>query len=170
MSVLPIRLWGDPCLREVARPVDTITDEIRTLAQDMADTMYDAPGRGLAAPQVGVSLRMFVMDCQWKDTGEKNPLVVIDPVLSDPEDEMASNEEGCLSIPGVPVLVERPAAVTMRWRTLDGSVVARRLTGFEAICAQHEFDHLEGVMIPDRVDAQTRAAIEGPLAAIGPGA
>ncbi len=166
MTVLPIRMWGDPCLRDVAVPVDTITDDIRALARDMADTMYAANGRGLAAPQIGQSLRMFVMDCQWKETGEHQPLYVIDPVISDLSEDRIAREEGCLSIPEVPLIVERPAAVTMRWRNLDGDIVARRLTGFEATCAQHEFDHLDGILIPDHADPDIRAEIEGALASI----
>ncbi len=166
MSRLPIRLWGDPVLRSKAQPVGEITEEIRTLAADMAETMYDAPGRGLAAPQVGVSLRMFVMDCHWKDDGERAPVVVIDPEILDASEETAMHEEGCLSIPDVPVEVTRPAEITMRWRGLDGAVTEQRLTGMEAICAQHEFDHLEGRLIPDVLETDARAKAETVLAAL----
>ncbi|MAQ84611.1 MAG: peptide deformylase [Maritimibacter sp.] len=166
MSRLPIRLWGDPVLRGIARPVGEITDEIRTLAADLAETMYDAPGRGLAAPQVGVPLRMFVMDCHWKDDGERDPVVVIDPEILDASDETATHEEGCLSIPDVPVSVTRPAEITLRWRGLDGVPTEQRLSGMEAICAQHEFDHLDGKLIPDVLDPDARAEADAVLAAL----
>ena len=167
MSVLPIRIWGDPVLRQVAAPV-VVDDAVRQLAADMIDTMYDAPGRGLAAPQVGVGLRLFVMDCLWKDGAARAPLVVINPVLSDPSAEVAPFTEGCLSIPDIPAEVTRPAEVTMRWETLTGEIIARRLTGFESVCAQHENDHLDGIMIPDRLSDTGRAEIADRLAALGP--
>ncbi len=163
MSLLPILLWGDARLTEVARPVGGITPEVRRLAEDMAETMYAAPGRGLAAPQVGVGLRLFVMDCDWKETGERLPLVLVDPVIVASSEETAVHEEGCLSIPDVPVQVTRPAAVTMRWRDLEGATVERRFEGMQAVCAQHEYDHLDGILIPDRVQGPARAALEPAL-------
>jgi peptide deformylase len=166
MSLLPILLWGDPRLTEVARPVGEITPEVRQLAEDMLETMYAAPGRGLAAPQVGAGLRLFVMDCGWKDDGERLPLVLVDPEIVAASEETAVHEEGCLSIPGVPVEVARPAAVTMRWRDLDGVVRERRFEGIEAVCAQHEQDHLDGVLIPDRAEGAARAALEPALRAL----
>jgi len=165
MSILPIRIYGDPVLRQVAVPV-VVDDAVRVLAADMAETMYDAPGRGLAAPQVGVGLRMFVMDCHWKDGADRAPWVVINPVMSDPSDVVAPFVEGCLSIPDIPAEVTRPTEVTMQWENLDGEVFVKRLKGFEATCAQHEFDHLDGVMIPDRLDEAGLAAIADRLAAL----
>ncbi len=140
-----------------------ITGEVRDLAWDMVDTMYDAPGRGLAAPQVGVGLRMFVMDCHWKDGFARSPDIVIDPEIVWRSEETATHQEGCLSIPGVPAEIERPAAVTMRWITLDGTPEERQLDGFEAVCAQHEFDHLDGIMIPDRMREEDREDAEDAL-------
>ncbi|MDF0600853.1 peptide deformylase [Psychromarinibacter sp. C21-152] len=166
MSRLPILVWGDPRLRAVARPVGEITPEVRDLAWDMVDTMYDAPGRGLAAPQVGVGLRMFVMDCHWKDGVARAPDIVIDPEILWRSEETAVHQEGCLSIPGVPAEIERPAEVTMRWTTLDGFREERQLDGFEAVCAQHEFDHLDGIMIPDRMSEEDRVATEAELRAL----
>jgi len=165
MAVLPIRLWGDPCLRRIAEPV-VVDDAVRQLAADMIDTMYDAPGRGLAAPQVGVNLRMFVMDAHWKDGDDREPWVVINPVLSDASDTVAPYVEGCLSIPDVPVDVLRPVEVTMNWQGLEGDMFAKRLKGFEATCAQHEFDHLQGVLIPDHLNADGRAEIAEALATL----
>ena len=165
MSVLPIRIWGDPCLRQVAVSV-VVGDIVRQLAADMIDTMYAAPGRGLAAPQVGVGLRMFVMDAHWKDGKERDPLVVLNPQLSHLSGECAPYIEGCLSLPGILAEVMRPVAVTMQWEDLDGAHHARRLTGFEATCAQHEIDHLDGIMIPDRIDDTGRTKISDQLAVL----
>lgn len=166
MSLRTILLWGDPRLRETARPVGEITPALRSLVEDMIDTMYAAPGRGLAAPQVGEGLRLFVMDAHWKDGAPRAPLVAIDPEILDPSAELVEREEGCLSIPGLPMPVARPAEVTLRWTGLDGVRRARRLTGFEAACAQHEFDHLEGVLIPDRTRPEVRARLDAELKAL----
>ncbi|MCG6902701.1 MAG: peptide deformylase [Rhodobacter sp.] len=163
MSVLPILVYGDARLRQVAQPV-VVDDKVRALAADMIETMYDAPGRGLAAPQVGVSLRMFVMDCHWKDGAGRDPLVVVNPVLSDPSEDVKPFTEGCLSIPGVLVEVTRPAQVTLRWENLDGEVFARRLCDFEAVCAQHEYDHLDGVLNTDYLSDAARAEVADRLA------
>nr|WP_216665593.1 peptide deformylase [Pseudoruegeria sp. HB172150] len=160
---MPVLVYGDERLKQVARPVGEITDEIRRLAADMAETMYDAPGRGLAAPQVGVGLRLFVMDCHWKDGAERDPVVVIDPEIVWESEERATGEEGCLSIPGLPMDVRRPAEIRLLWRTLDGETVERHLTGPEARCAQHEYDHLDGVLITDRVPHLRLAALEPQL-------
>lgn len=165
MSVLPILIYGDPRLRQVATPV-VVNDSVRQLAADMVETMYAAPGRGLAAPQVGAGLRMFVMDCHWKDGAEPAPVVVVNPQLSDPSAELVPFAEGCLSIPEILVEVTRPAEITMRWQTLDGDIFMRRLSGFEAVCAQHEYDHLDGILNTDRVSTAKRAEIADQLAAL----
>ena len=165
MSVLPILIYGDARLREVAVPV-VVDASVRQLAADMVETMYDAPGRGLAAPQVGVGIRMFVMDCQWKDGAERAPLVILNPEMSDPSPETAIRSEGCLSIPDIVVEVERPAEISMRWWTLEGEMIARRLHGFEAVCAQHEYDHLDGVLNTDRVSDDARQDIAMQLQAL----
>lgn len=152
MAVLPIVTHPDARLRALCAPVGAVDDETRRLAADMLDTMYAAPGRGLAAPQVGVLRRLFVMDPGWRD-GAPEPLVCIDPEIADPSEETATSTESCLSIPGEPRAVTRPAAVTLRWTDLDGVRHARRLTGFAAVVAQHEADHLDGVLILDRAGA-----------------
>lgn len=166
MSVLAIRTLGDPVLRCRASEVGEITDEIRTLAADMIETMYDAPGRGLAAPQVGRSLRLFVMDALWKDGTDRAPLVAINPRIVASSAGMRIFDEGCLSIPGITVPVERPARVTLGWTDLDGMAQQGALEGIEAVCAQHEYNHLEGVLNIDRLSDAARADIADRLAAL----
>lgn len=158
MSLRPILTWPDARLSAVCAPVDALTDDIRTLAADMLETMYDAPGRGLAAPQVGVLSRLFVMDATWKE-GTRSPLVCINPVIVAQSDETAIGSEGCLSIPGLSARVSRPTSVRMQWSDLDGVHHDQALTGFAALCAQHELDHLDGIVTLDRVDADQRAAL-----------
>lgn len=158
MSVLPILRWPDPCLAQVCARAE-ITDELRALAADMFDTIYAAPGRGLAAPQVGRPIRLFVMDCGWKD-GTPDPTVMVNPERVAASDAVETRDEGCLSIPGVTARVTRPAEVTMRWTDLDGASCERRLGGFAATCAQHELDHLDGIVTFDRVDPATRATLK----------
>ena len=147
--VLPIVMHPDPRLREVCEPVGAPDETARALARDMLATMYAAPGRGLAAPQVGEMRRMLVMDVRWKEA-DPSPIVMIDPVVEDASERRVAGEEACLSIPGEPREVERPAEVTVAWTDLDGARLVRRLTGAEARCAQHEIDHLDGVLILDR--------------------
>jgi peptide deformylase len=159
VTVRRIVLWPDPVLMRRADPVGTIDDAVRTLAADMLDTMYAAPGRGLAAPQVGVSRRLFVMDVSWK-TGEPDPIVCIDPEIVETGGDLLRNEEGCLSIPGLLVPVVRPGWIVMRWTELDGARVEAELSGFAAICAQHEYDHLDGIVTFDRTDPDLRAGFE----------
>ena len=156
MSLREILRWPDPRLAETCAPVEAITPEIETLARDMLETMYDAPGRGLAAPQVGAMVRMFVMDTGWKE-GKPDPLVFINPMLQEVSEERAEAEEGCLSIPGVLATVSRPAQVQMVWTGLNGGRYVQSFTGFAAACAQHELDHLDGVITFDHLDAETRA-------------
>lgn len=148
MAILPIVTHPDARLRAVCAPLGAVDEGVRRLAADMLETMYAAPGRGLAAPQVGVLRRLFVMDPGWKD-GVPEPLVCIDPEIADPSSETATRTEGCLSIPDHPVAVTRPAEVTLRWTGLDGVRQERRLTGLAATVAQHEADHLDGRLILD---------------------
>ncbi|KIC51979.1 peptide deformylase [Tateyamaria sp. ANG-S1] len=158
MSVRPILTWPDARLEAVCAPVEAITPEVRALAEDMLETMYAAPGRGLAAPQVGELVRLFVMDVTWKE-GARSPVVCINPDAIERGVEVASADEGCLSIPGVTAHVTRPTSVRMVWTDLDGVVHDEWLTGFAALCAQHELDHLDGVVTLDRVDDAQRDAI-----------
>jgi peptide deformylase len=158
MAVLPILRWPDARLTTVCAPV---SGDVAGLAGDLLDTMYAAPGRGLAAPQVGVLLRVFVMDAGWR-AGAPAPEVCINPEVLWQSAERASGAEGCLSIPGPAPEVVRATAVRLAWTDLAGARQERLLTGFEAICAQHEIDHLDGILMLDRLGAAARdAAIAG---------
>ncbi|NNK16651.1 MAG: peptide deformylase [Sulfitobacter sp.] len=158
MSVLPILKWPDPRLAEICAPIQEITPEIETLASDMLETMYDAPGRGLAGPQVGVMQRIFVMDAGWKE-GKSDPIVCINPMLQEVSEKRATNTEGCLSIPGVSAEVSRPAQVQMVWTGLNGGRYVQSFDGFAAACVQHELDHLDGVVTFDHLKEADRLAL-----------
>jgi peptide deformylase len=158
MAVLAVRLWPDPVLSRVAGPVTDLA-AAQVLAADMLDTMYHAQGRGLAAPQVGVSLRVFVMDATWKE-GTLAPQVFVNPVILSRSDDVAVGPEGCLSIPGITTDIPRATAIRLRWTDLDGASYEAGLTGFHAICAQHEIDHLDGTVTLDRLSPEARAMAE----------
>lgn len=158
MSVRPILTWPDGGLSAMCMPIEAITDDIRVLAADMLETMYSAPGRGLAAPQVGVLKRLFVMDTTWKE-GTATPVICINPEIISRGSQETTSAEGCLSIPGVTAHVTRPADVRMVWTDLSGHVHEEDLSGFAALCAQHELDHLDGILTLDRVDDAQRADI-----------
>lgn len=140
MSLLPIRRWPDPILSQPCALVEDPGAQ-GTLAQDMLETMYAAPGRGLAAPQVGQLLRLFVMDVTWKE-GQAAPVICINPEIVDRAAEEATGPEGCLSIPGVTAQVARALWIDLRWMTPDGLTHTARLDGAAAIIAQHEIDRL----------------------------
>ena len=159
MAVLPILKWPDPRLSQTCDHVGH--EDMRPLIADMFDTMYAAPGRGLAAPQVGVMKRLFVMDTTWKE-GEKTPLVMIDPVVMAYERVAVTMDEACLSIPGVSVPVERFKAVTMQWTDETGDIHMGDFDGAEARVILHEFDHLNGVVHFDRIPPELRAELEPP--------
>lgn len=148
MAKRPILVLPDPRLRAVADPIDQIDDSIKQLAKDMLDTMYDAPGIGLAAPQIGELWRIVVMDLAKEDE-KPDPIVMINPEILKFSDEMVVTEEGCLSIPELYYEVERPAEVTVRYTDLEGQMVERAATDRLAICIQHELDHLDGVLYID---------------------
>ena len=158
MSVLDIVLWPDARLTETCVQVEEITEEIRTLAQDMLDTMYAAKRRGLAASQVGSLHRLFVMDIGWKE-GKSDPLVCINPILQEIGEERAVLEEGCLSIPGVLAEVNRPSQVQMVWSSPEGGRYVQSFDGFGAACVQHEIDHLDGIVTFDHLDSNTRGSL-----------
>jgi len=149
MSVLEIVKWPDARLTQMCQPVGIITPELVTLMADMFDTMYDAPGRGLAAPQVGRTERIFVFDAGWKE-GAPTPVACVNPQIVALSEDRKTGEEGCLSIPNVPMDIERAAEVTLRWTDLEG-MHERTFTGAEAVIVQHEYDHLDGIVIYDRV-------------------
>jgi peptide deformylase len=143
-----IIILPDKQLRLISKPVETITPEIRTLVDDMFQTMYDAPGIGLAAIQVAVPLRLITMDLSKKE-GEKEPRVFINPEILASSDELSVYEEGCLSIPEYYEEVERPASVRIRYLDLDGKLQEEDADGLFATCIQHEIDHLNGVLFVD---------------------
>lgn len=159
MSLRAVLRCPDPRLAQVCAPVEQITDDVRQLAADMLETMYAAPGRGLAGPQVGAMLRIFVMDTEWK-SGPAAPRVILNPVVVPHGPETAIRAEGCLSLPGIEAEVTRPATVHMRWTDLDGAAQEAIFTGFAAACVQHEADHLDGIVTLDRIDPATRSRLE----------
>jgi len=155
----PIILHPDPRLKKPCAPVDDLSDELRALADDMLETMYDAPGIGLAAPQVGVLNRLIVLDCV-KDEGEApRPMVMFNPEVVAASDAMKTYEEGCLSIPEHFAEVTRPAAVDVRWIDRDGSERQETLEGLWATCVQHEIDHLNGKLFIDYLGPMKRQMI-----------
>ena len=159
MSVLPIIRWPDSRLSTPCKPVGEPDESLRRLAADMLETMYAAPGRGLAGPQVGVMRRIFVMDAAWKE-GKPDPMVFLDPRITWTSFETRVGGEGCLSIPGIVAEVERAAEIELSWHDLDGVHRTRRFGGFAAICIQHEADHLDGRVTFDRLAPDARAALE----------
>ncbi len=159
MTIRSILLHPDPRLKKVTAPVARVTPELEALAADMLATMYDAPGIGLAAPQVGDMSRMFVMDAQRDPQAEPQPMVLINPEITWESDEQNVYEEGCLSIPDHYAEVTRPAEVKIRWLGLDGKTHEREFDGLWATCAQHEIDHLDGVLFIDHISAMRRQMI-----------
>ena len=153
MTIRRILIYPEDCLKQVAKPVKVFDDPaLHELVQDMLDTMYDAPGVGLAAPQVGVSLRVAVTDVDWRSEeaeGTRNHKVWINPEFLWKSEETDMNEEGCLSLPEIYGDVERPNAVRLRWYDLNGKKHEEDFTGFQAVALQHEFDHLDGKVFID---------------------
>ena len=152
-----ILIHPDPRLKKVCDPVAEITAEVTALANDMLETMYDAPGIGLAAPQIGVMKRALVMDC-IKD-GPPEPMVLINPAVIWSSEDVATYEEGCLSIPDQYAEVKRPAEVQVRWLGLDGVEHERQFAGLWATCVQHEIDHLDGKLFIDYLGPLKRQMI-----------
>ena len=148
----------DSKLRLVSGPVGPVTEEVRTLAADMLETMYDAPGIGLAAIQVGVPKRLVVVDLA-KKVEERQPMVMLDPEVTWVSEETRTHEEGCLSIPDYYEEVERPDRIRYRYRTLDGETVDAETDGILATCLQHEIDHLNGVMFIDHLSRLKRSRV-----------
>ncbi|MEO8685798.1 MAG: peptide deformylase [Devosia sp.] len=148
MAIRPILVLPDARLRAVADPIDAVDADIKALAKDMLDTMYDAPGIGLAAPQIGVMKRIVVMDLA-KEGEKPEPMVLINPEITKFSDVVQTTEEGCLSIPELYYDVERPDAVTVKYTDLDGNEVIKDAEGKLAVCIQHELDHLDGVLYID---------------------
>src|SRR5579871_4340762 len=158
MALRDILILPDKRLRSVSKPVTEISDEMRTLVADMFETMYKAPGIGLAAIQVGVPVRIVVMDLSKKE-GEHEPRVFVNPELVSPSEEKSTYEEGCLSIPDVHEDVERPARVKVKYLDLDGKPHEEEAEGLFATCIQHEVDHLNGVLFIDHISKLKRDRI-----------
>ena len=175
MAIREILEVPDPRLKVVSKPVEKFDDELKTLVADMFETMYDAPGIGLAAIQVGVPLRVLVIDLQPDDPDAEpevctahgdeahthqpikhEPRVFINPEILDPSEERTLYNEGCLSVPEIYAEVERAATIRARWQDLDGTVHEETMDGLLAICLQHEMDHLEGVLFIDRLSRLKR--------------
>ena len=159
MALLDILIHPDPRLKKPATPVRKVTFAVRTLAADMLQTMYDAPGIGLAAPQVGVLQRLIVLDCVKEEGAPPRPLTMLNPEVTWVSDAMSVYEEGCLSIPEQYGDVERPAAVEVRWYDLEMAEQCERFTGLWATCVQHEIDHLDGKLFIDYLKPLRRQLI-----------
>ncbi len=159
MSLRNILIHPDPRLKKTCDPIARITPEIETLAADMLATMYDAPGVGLAAPQVGVLSRLYVMDCNKDPEADPAPIVMINPEITWRSEALNTYEEGCLSIPDQYAEVTRPAEVRIAWLGLDGKTQEREFDGLWATCAQHEIDHLDGKLFIDYLSAMKRQMI-----------
>jgi len=155
MTIKPLIILPDPILRQVSDPVERIDDAVRAFADDMLETMYDAPGIGLAAIQVGVPRRMLVIDLAKEDE-PKNPLVFINPQILSTSDEPSLYEEGCLSIPEYYAEVERPTSLTVRYQDVNGKTQELAADGLLATCLQHEIDHLNGVLFIDHISKLKR--------------
>ena len=155
MSLREIITLPDKRLRLVSKPVKAITDEVRKLVEDMFETMYDAPGIGLAAIQIGQPLRVVTLDLAKKDE-PPDPKVLINPEIVAASEDKSTHEEGCLSIPEFYEEVERPAAVTVSYLDLNGEPRQVEATGLLATCIQHEIDHLNGVLFIDHISKLKR--------------
>ncbi len=176
MAILPIIETPDARLKQISKPVDNFDDQLKILVADMFETMYDAPGIGLAAIQVGIPLRVVVIDLQPEDPDaepevctshgghahthqphKKEPRVFINPEVLDPSEELSVYQEGCLSVPDIYADVERPARIRLRWQDVDGKVHEEEMDDLLATCIQHEIDHLEGILFIDHLSRLKRS-------------
>ena len=168
MAILPIIETPDPLLRQKSTPVEEVTDDIRSLIDDMFETMYAAPGIGLAAIQVGVPKRLLVIDLQEEEDEEGRPIrqpqVFINPEILEESDHLVPYNEGCLSVPEMYAEVDRPDRIRARWLDRDGVSHEQELTGLLSVCLQHEMDHLEGILFIDHLSRLKREMILKKLA------
>jgi peptide deformylase len=156
MALREVLQFPDKRLRRVSLPIAQVTDEIRALARDMCEVMYDEPGIGLAAPQVGEAVRLIVVDTHWtEEDAERHPLVLVNPEIVEREGKITWNE-GCLSVPDFTAEVERAARVKLRARDLDDKLVEIDAEELQAVCFQHEIDHLDGILFIDRISRLKR--------------
>ncbi len=157
MALREVLQFPDPRLKQKAQPLEGVSDEIRRLARDMCDVMYDEPGIGLAAPQVGEAVRLIVVDTGWsEENADKNPLILINPEIVEREGKIMWTE-GCLSVPDFQAEVERAAKVTLVARDLDWNEVKITAEELKAVCFQHEIDHLDGILFIDRISKLKRS-------------
>ncbi len=157
MALREILAFPDPRLKQTCTRIEEITDELRELARDMCEVMYEEPGIGLAAPQVGETVRLIVLDTEWtEDDAERNALIVVNPEIHEPEGQVTWNE-GCLSVPDFTADVERAERVLVRGLDLDGKPIEERAEGLRAVCFQHEVDHLNGTLFIDRISRLKRS-------------
>ncbi|OWU81094.1 peptide deformylase [Phaeobacter sp. 22II1-1F12B] len=154
-----ILIHPDPRLKKVCAPVDDLSDDLRKLADDMLETMYDAPGIGLAAPQIGVLSRLIVLDCVKEEGEALRPMVMFNPEVTASSEETSVYEEGCLSIPEQYAEVTRPAEVEVSWLDRDGKLQKAGFDGLWATCVQHEIDHLNGKLFIDYLKPMKRQMI-----------
>lgn len=155
MSLRPLVILPDPLLRQVSKPVERFDAELKRFSQDMLETMYDAPGIGLAAVQVAEPVRMLVIDLSKEDE-PKLPQVFINPQILGRSNEINVHEEGCLSIPDYYADVERPASITVAYQDLEGNKHEINADGLLATCLQHEIDHLDGILFIDHISRLKR--------------
>ena len=174
--IKPIVAFGDPVLKAEAEEIEKDYPELEKLISDMWETMYEADGVGLAAPQIGESIRLFVADGSPFGKGEEGDLdcvgfkrVMINPVIFEKSEETSIMEEGCLSIPGVREDVTRPVTIKIEYFDENWELVEEELSGIAARIVQHEYDHLDGVMIPDYISPIKRRLLHGKLRDIGLG-
>ncbi len=170
MSVYPILIHPDKRLRKIAKPVETFTPELKTIVENLFETMYAARGIGLAATQVDIHQRIIVMDVP-REMAEDSPeppehdkLVLINPELLTTSAQTKDHEEGCLSIPEQYASVSRPAEIRLRWQDPDGNTHEQDMDGLLAVCVQHEMDHLNGIVFVDHISRLKRERIEKKLA------
>ena len=168
MAIRRIYETPDPILRQISRPVETFDAELKTLVEDMFETMYDAPGIGLAAVQVGQPIRLLVIDLQEpaEEGGEpvRDPLIFINPEILWHSDSDVPYTEGCLSVPEQYAEVMRPDRIRARWRDVDGNSFEEEIDGLLAVCLQHEMDHLNGVLFIDHLSRLKRDMVLKKLA------
>lgn len=162
---MDIKIYGNDVLRTKAQPVEQVTPELVELAESMLDTMYEAPGIGLAAPQVGHSIRLVVVDCAHEDE-DPQPLILFNPEIEPEEGEnpLVPYEEGCLSVPEIYANVIRPERIRLRALNEKGEAIEmRNVSGLLSRCIQHEVDHLEGVLFVDKISAADKALNQSKL-------
>ena len=161
MARRPILVIPDAKLRQAAEPVAHVDDEVRALVEDMFETMYKAPGIGLAAPQIGVLRRVVVLDVAKRrdEDATADPMVMINPEITYVSEETALHEEGCLSIPDFYEDVERPAVIRVGYLDRDGKPNSIEAEGILAVCIQHEIDHLNGVLFIDHISRLKRSRV-----------